>query len=104
MRNYMTDFGMHDWVVSVLHDQIGDGVIAQVQYRANAKSACFRLTKHAEFDYGFDTDVKRLALHEVLHLMLADFCETTAKLSDPSHDLVIAREHEVLNKLMRVIK
>lgn len=101
---YMGEFGMNDWVVTVQHDQIGEGVMAQVQYRALAKSACFRLTKHTEFDYGFDTDPKHLALHEVLHLLLADFCETAAKLADPCHDLLIAREHEVLHKLMRVIK
>lgn len=104
VRRYMSDFGMADWVVNVMHDQIGDGVMAQVQYKAVGKYACFRLTKHTEFDYGAGTDPDRLALHEVLHLLLADFCETCAKLGDVGHDLVIAREHEVLHRLMRVIK
>lgn len=103
VRRYMADFGMADWVVTIMHDQIGEGVMAQVQYKALAKSACFRLTKHAEFDYGLSHDPVRLALHEVLHLLLADFCETCAKLGDAVHELVIAREHEVLHRLMRVI-
>lgn len=104
IHDYIKLFGLTDWVVSVQHDQIGEGTMAQVQYKALGKSACFRLTKHTEFDYGLGTDPKRLALHEVLHLLLADFCETSAKLADSQHDLVIAREHEVIHKLMRVIQ
>lgn len=104
VRDYMSALGIHDWAVTIQHDQIGEGIMAQVQYKALGKSACFRLTKHTEFDYGLDKTPERLALHEVLHLLLADFCETSAKLADSTHDLVIAREHEVLHKLMRVIK
>ena len=94
---------MHDWHVTVLHEQIGAGVNAQVQYNPKAKSACFRLSISSEGDFGFVTDPERLALHEVLHLMLGDFCYTTANLGSDTHDLVVAREHEVINKLMRVL-
>lgn len=102
--HWLDAFGITDWHVTITHDQIGRGINAQTQYNTTAKNVSFRLTHNTEGDYGMLTDPKRLALHEVLHLLLAEYCETTAKLGDPVHDLVIAQEHGVLNKLMRVLK
>lgn len=97
-------FGLRDWHLTLLHEQIGDRTIAQTQYNLIAKSACIRLTINSEGDYGHEGDVERLALHEVLHLLLSEYCETAAKLGSSSHDLVIAQEHGVLHRLMRGMK
>lgn len=96
--------GIIDWHVTIEHAQIGDRVTAQIQANPVTKSAYFRLTKSTEGDYGFVADVRELAIHEVLHLLLFDFCCTTAKLGDAYHELVVGREHEVINRLMRVLK
>lgn len=101
---WMEQFGMTDWNVTVEHAQIGTGINAQTQYNYVSKAVSFRLTKVSEGDYGMVTDPCKLALHEVLHLLLGDYNATTAKLGDAYHDLVIGREHEVINKLMRVLK
>ena len=104
VHRWLEAFGVTDWCVTIMHDQIGDRVNAQCQYNTTTKQVCFRLTVNTEGDYGMVIDPERLALHEVLHLVLADYCETVAKLGDPVHPLVASREHEVINKLMRVMK
>jgi len=102
--HWMNAFGITDWHVTIEHVQIGDRVAAQTQANPISKSVSFRLTQSIEGDYGFVTEVSQLALHEVLHLLLFDFCCATASLGDAYHDIVIGREHEVINKLMRVLK
>lgn len=101
---WIEQFGLTEWNIDITHDQIGDRTNAQTQYNTTSKGAIIRLTKVSEGDFNMVTDVTKLALHEVLHLLLADFCETTAKLADTHHDLVVGREHELINKLMRVVK
>ena len=101
---WLDEFGITEWHVTITHEQIGQGVSAQTQYNTVSKSVSFRLTHNTEGDFGMLIDPERLALHEVLHLLLADYCETVAKMASPIHDLVIAQEHGVLNKLMRVLK
>lgn len=96
-------FGLQDWHLTFAHEQIGNGVSAQTQYNTTAHHASLRLTITTEGDYGLEFDVERLATHEVLHLLLADYCETVAKLGSSNHDLVVAQEHAVLHRLMRVI-
>ena len=95
--------GLTEWNLSITHEQIGDRVAAQTNYNSVSKNASIRLTINTEGDFGMVSDLGKLALHEVLHLLLADWCETTAKLGSPTHDLVIAQEHAALNRLMRII-
>lgn len=96
-------FAMHDWRINIVHEQIGNGVNAQVQYDTIAKNACFRLTINSEGDYGFVRSAERLATHEMLHLVLADFCTACCSLHDPVHPIVIGAEHAALNRLMRAL-
>lgn len=96
-------FGLHEWHLTITHDQIGDRVTAQTQYNSVAHTASIRLTKHTEGDFGLEWDVERIAMHEVLHLLLSDYCETVAKLGSAAHELVVAQEHAVLHRLMRVL-
>ena len=96
--------GLTEWNLSITHEQIGSGVAAQTQYNTVSKNASIRLTINAEGDFGFITDVEQLAIHEVLHLALADWGEVIAKMQNANHDLAVAQEHAVLNRLMRIIK
>lgn len=100
---YLSKLGLSEWKVEAMHDQIGDRVAAQCQYHAKAKNAVFRLTKSVEYDYGMETCPEKLALHEVLHLLLADYCLAASTLKDDMHDIVVAHEHSVIHRLMRVI-
>jgi hypothetical protein len=98
------EMGLTEWNLTITHEQIGDRVAAQTQYNTVSKNAVIRLTINSEGDFGLVTEVDRLAVHEVLHLALADWGETIAKMQNANHDLAVAQEHAVLNRLMRVIK
>jgi hypothetical protein len=104
VHSLINDVGLTEWHLSITHEQIGSGVAAQTQYNTVSKNASIRLTINAEGDFGFVTDVEQLAIHEVLHLVLADWGETVAKMQNANHDLAVAQEHAVLNRLMRIIK
>ena len=103
VRELIHLFGMYEWHLMIAHEQIGDRVCAQTQYNVVAKTASIRLTKQVEGDFGLLWEPERLAMHEVLHLVLCEYCETTAKMGSSTHDLVIAQEHGVLNRLMRAL-
>jgi len=100
----VSKMGLTEWHLSITHEQIGSGVAAQTQYNTISKNASIRLTIHSDGDYGFIDEVEKLAIHEVLHLVLADWGETIAKMQNANHDLAVAQEHAVLNRLMRIIK
>ena len=91
------------WFIEVRQEQIGGGVNAQCAYDVQRRNALFRLTIHTEGDFCMLTDPKKLALHECLHLALAEVVYTAAKLGDDSHELAIAKEHELINRLMMVM-
>ena len=48
-------------------------------------------------------DMERTALHEVLHLLLSDFCWAAANTQDDFSDSVLAYEHDIINRLLKVI-
>jgi hypothetical protein len=104
VQSLVSDMGLTEWNLQIIHEQIGDRVIARTTYDTVSKIASIRLTINIEGDFGVVTDVERLAIHEVLHLLLADWGETVAKMRDANHELAIAQEHAVLNRLMRFIK
>ena len=104
VQSLVSEMGLTEWHLSITHEQIGSGVAAQTQYNTVSKNASIRLTINAEGDFGFITDVEQLAIHEVLHLALADWGEVIAKMQNANHDLAVAQEHAVLNRLMRIIK
>jgi len=81
--------------------QIGNGIAAQTQYNTVSKNASIRLTINSEGDFGVITNVEKLAIHEVLHLLLADWCETAAKMQSSNHDLVVVEEHAVAEPIGR---
>ena len=93
---WLTRFKVTGWSIEIEHEQIGEGTVAQCSYSVQSKNACFRLTKSAEGDYGFKRG-KTLALHEVLHLILADLVYSAASTQDIHSPIVIGREHEVIN-------
>lgn len=101
---WINRFGLTEWEVVVEHEQIGDNIQANASYSLSSKQALIRLTKVSEGDYGVNDSMKSLALHEVLHLMLADFCWIASKAKNDYDDIVISHEHTIINRLMRVIK
>lgn len=100
---WMNRLGLTEWNYSVEHTQLSDGVSACVDYNNKSKNARFSLTAFCSGDFAFEADVQALALHEVLHLMLSDFCWVSAQAKDDFADVVISHEHELINRLLKVI-
>lgn len=103
VRYWIKELGLTEWLFTIEHDQIGDGVSANVSSNPKAKTALFRLSKIVEYDYSNGMDIAELALHEVLHLLFSDFGWVIAQAKDDYADVVISHEHEMIHRLMRVI-
>jgi hypothetical protein len=100
---WMKELGLTEWAFVVEHDQIGDGISANVSSNPKTKTALFRLSKVAEYDYCTGFNVRELALHEVLHLLFADFGWVIAQAKDEYANVVISHEHEMIHRLIKVI-
>ncbi len=95
--------GVTGWDFDITHEQIGDGTCACACYDNVSKNAGITLSKNVDYEYSICTDVEVLAKHEVLHLLLADFCWTAAQSGKNCSDEVVSKEHEVINRLLGVI-
>lgn len=100
--SYLAWFELAEWRVEILHVKKQD-VFARCTYDCEAKIACFTLAKKVKYDFGL-MDIKKLAAHEVLHLLFADLINASSLLSNASHPIVISHEHEVINKLVGILE
>jgi hypothetical protein len=100
---WMDRFGITEFEYQIIHSQI-DGGAAITTYNNKSKLACFQLTHKIKYDFCHQSDMNKLALHEVIHLLLADFGYAIHETKDFCSDLVIAHEHAVVMRLLRVIK
>ena len=104
VRNWMKKFGMaSSWNIDFKQRTIGDGISGNTTYNTVSRNACFQLAEVQTGDYCLHDNMDELGLHEVLHLLLADLVWTTKEMKDDAHDLVIAKEHEVLLRLIPVL-
>ena len=94
-ESYLKLFGITEWDVDYKHHKI-DGA-ARVSYNNSGRLACFQLTTKGIVDFCYHDDMQKLALHEVLHLLLADIA--TSKESPEE----IAIEHTVVQRLIKAI-
>jgi hypothetical protein len=98
---WLNKFGITEYEVDFLHHQIESA--ATTTYDCKAKLCCFQLTLKGTFDYCQQDDINKLALHEVIHLLLADFGYAIHETKDLDSDLAIAHEHAVVMRLVRAI-
>ncbi len=100
---WLVRFGVSEWQIDYRHEQLAPSTSAEVEFDNEGKSATFRLNECVESSSDHLVDVDALALHEVLHLILADFAWVASRSRDRD-EIVISHEHEVINRLMRVLK
>jgi len=101
VKYWLYKFGITEWEVDYKHHQIESA--ARTTYNNKSKLACFSLTKKGKADFCFQDDLNRLALHEVIHLLLADFGYAIKETGDFDSDLAIAHEHAVIMRLVRAL-
>jgi hypothetical protein len=98
---WLDKFGITEWEIDFKHHQIDSA--ARTTYNNKSKLACFQLSKNVEYDFCGQLDMNKLALHEVIHLLLADFGYAIHETKDFCSDMAIANEHAVVMRLMRAI-
>lgn len=86
-------FGLLDWYVDFKLDMESQDTEAQVEYDRNTRHATFTYFAAANKSYSPD----RLALHEVLHLLLGDL------IPEDCGDDVAREEHRVIERLLHVL-
>ena len=96
---WLNRFGITEWEIDFKHHQIDS--VARTTYNCTSKLACFQLTKESQFDYCEQSNIGKLAFHEVIHLLLADFGNAIQETKIFDSDLAISQEHAVV---MRMIK
>lgn len=97
----MEYFGLTEWSYEIRHQQIGEDKMASACIDFKNRIILFELTQCVEGDYGFETPVETLALHEVLHVLLADFGREIQRTGSDASDTVVAHEHAIIHRLIR---
>ena len=103
IRRWIEKLGLTEWNFDVQHEQIGENAQARCSYNNVSKNCIFKLTKVLEYSFGVIEDLNKLALHEVLHLAMADYTWLASQTKDEYSDASISHEHELINRLARVI-
>jgi hypothetical protein len=98
---WLKKFGITEWEVDFKHHQIDSAAITT--YNNKAKLVCFQLSLSIEYNFCEQLDMHKLALHEVIHLLLADFGYVIQETQDYNSDLAISHEHAVVMRLMKAI-
>ena len=98
--NYWIDrFGITEWDIDFMQHKIDSA--ARTTYNNKSKLVCFQLANKICYDYCPQLNMHKLALHEVIHLLLADFGYVIQETKDYDSDLAIAQEHIVVMRLIR---
>lgn len=99
---WLQRLGMTEWEVHVHHEQGASGELASVSYASEDKYATFYLAEYTEDGGRRPYTMEFLALHEVLHLLIADIVWTAAR-SRTDDSVIVAHEHEFINRMIRVL-
>jgi hypothetical protein len=99
LKYWLDKFGITEWEIDYVQHEIDSA--ARTTYNNKSKLACFQLANKINYDFCAQLDMHRLALHEVIHLLLADLGYAIKETGDYDSDLAIAHEHAVVMRLLR---
>lgn len=109
VRYWLGALGLLDWNVSIEFAPLGrDDRSVQARCTTNWTQHSARIVFNTDFTpevdgFGGEHDMERLALHEVMHIVLCDLVNVVAQERDAYTDKSDAAEHAALRRLMRVI-
>lgn len=96
-RKWQARFGLTDWAIVYKTAEKDAEHFGYVHYNWDSRRAIITLVKDA------DGDVEAIALHEMLHVLLADLLATVAQRASDTHPDVGREEHRVIERLMAVL-
>lgn len=94
-------FGLKDWRINFKSEKQDDGRMATIHINGDARVAEIILRYGKEKER--DSSLERLALHEVLHLLLNDMAQAIARRASDMHDDALREEHKALERLIPVL-
>ena len=102
-RKWQAMLGLTDWTLHFKMEK-GDGTKhANVQYTCDSRQVIVTsFIERGEAD-GTRATPERIALHEMLHIALADYCTAAARFASDTHDDVIREEHKVIERLLNAL-
>lgn len=105
-QKWIERFGLSEWKVEYHHHDFGDDNRKQAQccYSVDSKAAALRLAKRVLPDAFGYIPLREAARHEVLHLLLAEYCDVCVASEANSDVALVAAEHSVINRLLRVLR
>jgi hypothetical protein len=98
---WLNRFAITGWDILIVHKQIEEGALAQCHYDTVSKNCIFSLTKETD---GFESSMSmnRLALHEVIHLLVADLVHVCTVSED--QEVIVGIEHAMINRVINALE
>ena len=101
IEKWQTMLNLHDWRITRRSSKAAKGAMADVAISAADKLAQWRIGKHFGAEIVSDYTLESTAVHELLHVLLADFKEVCT--SKPSDEILDSAEHRVIHTLERLL-
>jgi hypothetical protein len=98
-RRWLQRFGLTDYRVNFRLEPKDDSRMATIRMNSDTRVAEITL----RFGGERDSSLERLALHEVIHLMLADLTAVAATRANDMHADCIREEHRLIERVIPVI-
>ena len=102
--------GLSDWAISVTEESLparDETVVSRAFMNWTQRAAKITLNsayRQSSENTGPMDSVERVALHEVLHILLCDLVNTCADQRDAYCNVADSAEHAVIRRLMTVLK
>lgn len=107
VRHYMAELGMYDWRMEFCCTNLGACRHSQVRFSIPDRLAVFALNNEIPEIYATDDYMRKSALHEVLHLMLAEHEVACTGYPDISKDargeLIDNAQHMIINRMVPLL-
>lgn len=94
-KKWQTRLGLTDWSLRYTTGKPGRN-IATVDYNQDTR----RVTATAYVNDDMPEDPERVALHEMLHILFADFVAISAARASDMHPDVVREEHRMIERLL----
>lgn len=92
-----------DWRWSIVKEPLEHEDAACVHINYKAKTAKFVLAESVRGELVTNYSPKELAVHEFLHLLMADLIFVAATTGNADDELVVMHEHALIHRLMKFL-
>ena len=92
---------LNDWRITRRGSAASKGAMADIAISAPDKLAQYRVGKHFGAEVVSDYTLESCALHELLHVLVAEFKEVVA--SKAADEIIDGAEHRVIHTLERLL-